>query len=417
MDIIVEQKTYTLSAPIAQGGEGEIFVLTPTSVAKVYKPNVLDQTRQLKVLALCNLYHGFIARFGEMACAFPRTPAHVGGFTVTDIAGFAMKYFNGCGTLADHGYDLRAAAFRAVGAGAPINDVDAVKVVYDAAQLVERLHSSRVILGDINPNNFLYDAASRSAIVIDIDAAQVGSFSCKSFSPEYLDPLVQSQGQTLSGGYSFSAESDWFSFACVMFEFLVGANPFFSRSTPPFSIEENIEARRSLIRTIVEGTKTINGVSLGNSPVDLNIIARLQSLRNAFPELFDYFVATFVRDERHSLMSTLTRDDPRHPAYVFFSTSGFDAVLADLVARRKKVTAAAKAHPLTIPDSGMATLLSTARPMPHTTFPDSGFASILGIVGQGRSGDVGRPTPQPKMDPPALSMFLGSHAIGVNSLP
>ncbi|MBU2546710.1 MAG: serine/threonine-protein kinase [Gammaproteobacteria bacterium] len=138
-----------------------------------------------------------------------------------------MKFFEDCPTLNDIGFDLSMQKFKSSGSVA-LDDDKAVKLIYNTFNVVDKLHTARIILGDINPSNLLYNPKSNDPIIIDIDSVQIGQFKCLVCSPEYIDPLIQQQGKNIT----YSEENDIFSIACICFQLIIGKNPFWVLTDP-----------------------------------------------------------------------------------------------------------------------------------------------------------------------------------------
>lgn len=365
-------KNYLLDVPFKSGGEGEIYKLNQQFVAKIYYDTIINPDRQQKVLALCTSYSDKIDQFGTDSYAFPQKPAFKNE-EPDYLCGFSMSFFD-YPTLGDIGYDLSTKDFR-TSKSAKLNDDKAVKFIYDTFDAVDRLHKSRIILGDVNPGNIMYNPLSNYPVIIDLDAAQVGPFRCLAWSPEYLDPLIEQQGKNIHGGYNYSFESDIFSLACICFEFVIGVNPFFVHTDPPPQdrIVHNKEHGISSIRFFHTGSSILNGFRYISNPVNSNIKARIEVIKSKYPKLYDFFISIFLDSHRISLMQTLDRSDIKHPAYIFYSQSDFGNVLKQIITERKKLEVVRQASPVAsqvggfIPDSGFSRVLQSATIRPANT--------------------------------------------------
>ncbi len=397
MKIIISGKTFLIDVPLASGGEGEIYPLDGSSLAKIYHKQVINRERRLKVLALCNSYQNNVSHLGEDSFAFPQQPAYDNKEILDFLCGFSMQYFNNCSTLGDIGYNLQSANYKSN----QLDDKKAVEFIYNTFDVIDRLHKSRIILGDVNPSNILYNTKLNYPIIIDLDAAQIGQFRCLSWSDEYLDPLTQSQGKNSQGGYTYTYESDIFSIACVCFEFMIGVNPFFCRTDPSHDVMFNKENGISMLRYIHAGTNNLNGIKYLSNPVNDNIKSRIHHIRTTFPKLYTFFISVFLDSKRTSLMQTLDRKDPRHPAYVFYSQSGFDLALKQIVASRKV----------------SVTPQIQQKVVGSFMIPDSGFSTIIGNVSQVSKANYSHSIPLSHFaDPDQLSHFLKYYGIDLTSL-
>lgn len=410
MRIYIGCREYNVDVPIGSGAEGAVYVTEHYNAAKVYHSdaNINTTERKQKVLALCNYYANDATRLGTEFYAFPEHPAYSDKeIKLEFICGFSMHFFPGCPTFGDIGYDLSTQQFK-VWNSLKINDDKAIELIFNMFDVIEGLHKSRIILGDINPSNLLYNSSLNHPIVIDLDAAQVGTFPCIVYSEEYIDPLVQQQGKSLQAnqgknlqaGYRYSSENDVFSIACICFELFVGVNPFFLYAKPPGNIVQNKEKGISILRYIHEKVEDINGVKCLPNPYNESIKSRINTLRLKSPELFDFFVSVFVNGHRLNLMQTLSRDDPRHPAYIFYSGGRFDKILKTILIEREnerinssKSSSVPSVKPY-VPDSGFLKSMQQIKksnsdleiiPSQSTktaliqppVIPDSGFSKIL----------------------------------------
>lgn len=400
MRFFIGGREHTINAPINSGGEGEIYVIESSHAAKIYHRNELSNERQQKVLALCNSYTNNVAHLGTQYFAFPEQPAYSEKqIKLETVCGFAMQFFPDCPSFGDINYDPSTRQFKCWNS-IQFDDENAIQQIYNVFDLLEKLHRSRIVLGDINPGNLLFSSKSNYPIIIDLDASQIGQFPCHANSDEYLDPFVQQQGKNMQDIYTYSTDSDIFAMACVCYEFFVGSNPFFLWAKPPKGVLYNKQMRIPLLRYIHENTENICGVELLSAKNDATR-KRLEALRKKSPELYDFFFSTFVLDKRINLMQTLDRSNPRHPAYIFYTQSGFDEVLKEILNARGKLQAL-PSQPATvpteqlgiIPDSGFAktlqhattsnslpqsshSQLNTGMPSRSSTIPDSGFTKIV----------------------------------------
>ena len=357
--------------PFKSGGEGDIYELDQKFLAKIYYPDMINDERRFKVLSLCTSFSDNINHFGTDSFAFPQKPAYEDKEVFDSLSGFSMSYYKDCSDLNDVCFDLLHSNDFQTHHGYKFDDATAVDLIYNIFGVVDRLHKSRIILGDVNPGNILYDRNSGLPVIIDLDSAQIGRLRCLAHSMEYLDPLIQEQGADSQGRYTYNFESDIFSIACVCYEFFVGANPFFVQTKPPNSIPHNKENGICGLRFYHGSTPVLNGVQYLSTKTNSDIETRLEVLRVGYPELFEFFVSIFIDNGRTSLLYTLNRNDPRHPAYTFYSQSGFDKVLEQMIEDQKESIDKHESSP------------QINRNVNGFVLPDSGFSKIL----QNRSVD------------------------------
>jgi len=254
MKIIINSKTFTIDTLLSSNSESKIYLLDSLSVAKIYHKQALNREIKLKVLALCNAYQNYVTYIGNGILAFPQHPIYENKEVLDSLCGYSMEYFKDYSKLSDITFNLQSSEYKSN----KFCDQKAVEFIYNIFDVIDRLHKSRIILGNISPSNILYNEQLNYPIIIDLDSAQIGEFRCHSWSDEYLDPLVQLQGRNLQGEYNYTYESDVFSIACICFEFIIGVNPFLCKTAPSNNILTNKENGISILRFIYENNKKIN---------------------------------------------------------------------------------------------------------------------------------------------------------------
>jgi hypothetical protein len=83
----------------------------------------------------------------------------------------------------------------------------------------ERAHAAGVVLVDPNELNFLVDASLRRLTFIDVDAARTPSYPGTAIMETILDRHMPAPG-------AFDEGTDWFAFAVVSFQLLIGVHPY-----------------------------------------------------------------------------------------------------------------------------------------------------------------------------------------------
>jgi serine/threonine protein kinase len=340
MNVIINGATYRNPSPLlidgrpVEGGEGFILELNQNNLAKIYKPAERNNIRRKKVLALCNAYRRNIAEFGQDCYAFPQFPAYVDNIDYDNIAGFSMPYFRGCMHIEDVEFNSDEGCFPIAPSGSPyFTDASAVELVYRVFELVEHLHKGRIILGDINPKNILYNPQQRCPVIVDLDSAQVDLHPATAMSVANLDPIVERQSKAAGGKIYFSTSSDIFGIACVAFRFFMGVSPFKVILSPPMRAEELRPKGISIIRHFVEGDGFLRSFGHAYVPHPLNVrtAKRLDVLKQTDERLFDFFYRTFAQNSRESLLYALPEADPRHPSNIFYIDPG---IRKDFMARK-----------------------------------------------------------------------------------
>jgi serine/threonine protein kinase len=294
MQLIVNGQQYKDPTSIGGGGEGDIFALNTQNVAKVYQEQYRTDERKQKVLALCDSYNNYRTRHGNQLIAFPEFPAYELAVSFDTLAGFSMTRYS-FPTIDNLGYSLADKNFTEAN-GFRFNDSTATAFIYELCAAVEQLHQSRIVLGDINPGNVMYDAARRKPVIIDIDACRIGSFPCWTTHPIYKDPQLDARGIGLGGALMVDFGTDIFALAVMCFEFLIGALPHFLHLTPPKKVGENKALGISSIKCLTEGRDYLkqHGVSYLDSPENAGIERRINEIKTHDPRLYAFFEAVFV---------------------------------------------------------------------------------------------------------------------------
>ncbi|PIT04466.1 hypothetical protein TSA1_29690 [Bradyrhizobium nitroreducens] len=367
MQVLVNAQLYDLDTPFAYGGEGEIYDLTKQSVAKLYYDHLIDDERKQKVLALCNSHANFRKRHNDRMIAFPEAPAYHGTVSFDSVVGFSMCRYT-FPKLDKLGFDISAGRF-SEDSGLRFDDRTAIRFVYDTFGLVDQLHQSRIVLGDVNPGNIMCDPSTGKPVIIDVDAAQIGGFPCRATHDNYNDPQLLSRGKGRGGALPVDFGTDIFALAVVCFEFLVGRRPHWLRVTPPKLDKQNKAVGISSIRCIAIGRDHLSshGVRYFPCPENESVERRVAQLKSLDKRLYDFFEGVFVRDDRENILFTLPISDVKHPANHFFETSGMAAVIRREKERRQvRDDVLARQGQRAVPDSGFKDLIASLVPSPST---------------------------------------------------
>lgn len=102
------------------------------------------------------------------------------------------------------------------------DDDDAFALVTALRDAIARIHAAGFVIVDLSPNNVLVRRGSWTPCLIDTDSWQTPDHDATAVTPSIRDPLAPA-------GPRFAPGSDWFAFAIVTFELLVGIHPFKGR--------------------------------------------------------------------------------------------------------------------------------------------------------------------------------------------
>lgn len=102
-------------------------------------------------------------------------------------------------------------------------DQQAANMLYDISDGLKAIHRSRVVVGDLKPDNIL--VSKGKAYVIDFDSASLlPDYPADSYTPEYVDPRLK-RDVGAEPPYAFDPESDWWALGIIAFEMFLGTQP------------------------------------------------------------------------------------------------------------------------------------------------------------------------------------------------
>lgn len=99
---------------------------------------------------------------------------------------------------------------------------DVCRLFAGVHQVLQKLHGRSVVAGDLNDGNILF--AGTKPWLIDVDSMQLPGHPCTVGHERFLDPGLY--GMDLTGTCAFSAGSDWYSFAVLLFCSLLYVHPY-----------------------------------------------------------------------------------------------------------------------------------------------------------------------------------------------
>ena len=298
---------------VSKGGEGSIYRLGVSSMlGKIYHQENLDRQRQEKVLDLCSRYDTFSHLLSKEDFAFPEKTAKDEN---NNIVGFAMKEFENYVRLDEIFW--KGDEFTEAG-GKKLTEQDALKLIYDLYAFLLRLHKSRIVIGDLNPSNILYNFSSKKPAFIDLDSVQIDQFGCRVIGEDsrYLDPQVEANGINVDGCFRYTEDSDCFALAIIACELLTGGDPYMFKTSPPMDPSERRRKRISIIGYLEDSDfGSRNGHNLLDNKSNVKRLARFDAIRKKDPLLYRYLREVLLGDERENLLTKLPKTDKRHPEY------------------------------------------------------------------------------------------------------
>ena len=327
--------------PRAEGGEGIIYQLPEDCLAapsgalplvKIYLENVSNMTvRQGKGIMLADKYSLFATRdnfaegtpYSADQFAFPQKNAV--NADSQEYAGFSMRDLGSYPPLEDFVYEDGKVIDEAT--GTELTEEEAVDLFMNITYGVSILHRNKIVLGDLNDRNILYDFDRKMPLFVDIDSAQVDEYACDAASPLFLDPLVTTRrldgsADQTNGAYEYSETSDIFAIAVIAYKLLTGYHPAFIRAKGSKGEEANTRSKLFFMRLLKDPSLAQSeGLELLDNSAHQ---ARLEELKAKFPDIYAYFEDVFVNGRRERVTARLPRDDYRHPDYADFIGQEFN---------------------------------------------------------------------------------------------
>ncbi len=120
-------------------------------------------------------------------------------------------------------------------------------------QRVESVHAGGALVVDLNEMNFILPPSLDEVFAIDTDSYQTASFPAVAIAANVRDPLVEGRG--------FTANSDWFSFAVLAFQWLVGVHPYKGKHPSVLGLEKRMAAGISVFCPEVTIPKSCRAMS------------------------------------------------------------------------------------------------------------------------------------------------------------
>lgn len=226
-----------LGKSLGEGGEGRIHTLRdrPDEVAKLYFDYQRTEERQAKLDYMLTHRPGISGMCWPTAQLFTPDGVWV-GYLMPRGRGkeLALTVFhpgNRGRNLTEQGWTRRSLALTAA----------------NIAGIFDQMHRQGILMGDINPRNFLA-GPDGSIYLVDCDSYQIGRFPCPVGTPLYTPPEVHRQMRQEhrdSYGYIRTPEHESYSLAVLLFEILMlGKPPYESTNGNNTDVVEAIMAGR-----------------------------------------------------------------------------------------------------------------------------------------------------------------------------
>jgi hypothetical protein len=213
-NITLQEKSF-----IAQGGQGRVYAYGEQAI-KLYNPDATPLPAD-KFLELLAIQDDGVIRPQELTYDKQRGR----------IIGYTMRLLRDTYSLCQ----LFPKSFRQQ-KGLDPNTM--MQLVVQLKSRIDAVHATGSLLVDINDMNFLIDQQLSTVYAIDCDNFQTASFPACAASPSTRDP------QTLQG-IPFSQASDWYAFAIVAFQMMIGVHPYRGKHPAGGKLMERMRHHRS----------------------------------------------------------------------------------------------------------------------------------------------------------------------------
>jgi serine/threonine protein kinase len=195
---------------LGEGGDAEVHKINSDVAIKIYKEpgRALELENKLTILReKASTFHPSVVAPQELVFESNNIK----------IIGFSMKFLSDAQKLEDYFWqpDISVAEEKF--------DQQAANMLYDLCNGLKAIHRSRVVVGDLKPDNIL--VSEGKAFIVDFDSASLlPEYPADSYTPEYVDPRLKSDIKA-KGPYAFDPESDWWALGVIAFEMFMGTQP------------------------------------------------------------------------------------------------------------------------------------------------------------------------------------------------
>lgn len=180
---------------VAQGGEGTIYAQGGV-VYKVFEPGKTVPVDKIRELQTISDPHVIV-------------PEQLLTDKKGSVIGYTMPHLKDTHVLCE----LFTKAFRLRRSITPDMNVDLVRKLQT---IVDHIHSKNILIVDLNELNFLVDQNLREVYAIDTNSYQTPHFPATAIMESIRDRHSS----------RFSEKTDWFSFAIVSFQLMIGIHPY-----------------------------------------------------------------------------------------------------------------------------------------------------------------------------------------------
>ena len=206
-------KSIILKEEINKGGEGTVYLVDNSTVAKIYHPKSLTVEKEAKIKALLSKKIRF-----EGICA----PLESLYDSKDKFIGYLMPKAE-----AEKGFELQTCIFNPALLKNKLPNWTRLNLVTLSITILEKikyLHQNGIIIGDINPFNILIKD-DKTVFFVDVDSFQVDNFPCPVGTVHFTAPEIQNIESF--NKLIRTEEHEYFAVATLLFMiFLSGKTPF-----------------------------------------------------------------------------------------------------------------------------------------------------------------------------------------------
>ncbi len=284
MNIYLEGKKIRISPAmsIGKGGEADVYNIGQGRALKIFKPpDHIDyahsKEEQLGARERIKTHQKKLKFFPKNLPQRVISPKHLAtNKSGVKIVGYDMRFLSGVESLIRYSEK----SFRNLG----VDNEIVVKIFMDLHRTVKRIHEAQAIIGDFNDLNVLIDGDK--AYIIDADSFQFGQFLCKMFTQKFLDPVLDNSNvKEFILAKPYNVNSDWYSFAVMLWQTLLFVNPFGGIYKPKNKKDK-----------ILQGERAKKRISLFN--IDVRYPKSAIHFKILPDDLLQYFFQVFEKDKR-----------------------------------------------------------------------------------------------------------------------
>ncbi len=206
-------KSISLKEEINKGGEGIVFLVDDSTVAKIYHPKSLTVEKEAKIKALLSKKIRFEGICAPLESLYDNKDRFIG---------YLMPKAE-----AEKGYELQTCIFNPALLKNKLPNWTRLNLVTLSITILEKikyLHQNGIIIGDINPFNILIKD-DKTVFFVDVDSYQIDNFPCPVGTIHFTAPEIQNIESF--NKLVRTEEHEYFAVATLLFMiFLAGKTPY-----------------------------------------------------------------------------------------------------------------------------------------------------------------------------------------------